>query len=176
MKKNIFLVSLLIVAIFVTGCGSKGTLVMQITDAPSDLNIEKALVTISNIEVHVAGAEETSGWVTVVEGAKTFDLMKLVGVTDLLGEAQLDVGKYTQVRLNLESAKVTIDSQEFDLEVPSDKLKLVKGFDIIAGETTKLTFDFDAKESIIATGAGDYKLKPTIKVLSETELNEKLKE
>ncbi len=175
---------LFIFLLFAAGCGSQqGTLVMQITDAPSDLNIEKALITLSSIEVHTAAVESqdenatnetASGWVTVVQEPKTFDLIQLVDVTALLGETLLPAGKYTQIRLHLDSAVITIDGQEFVLDVPSDSLKLVKSFDIIAGQTTTLTLDFDAQESVVATGNGDYRLKPTVKVLSETETEEKM--
>ncbi len=176
--KYIISVVLLVSLVLVMGCApaEKGTLVMQITDAPADLNIEKALVTISGVEVHLADGDEnaTTGWMTVVSEEQTFDLLQLVGVTELLGQTQLEAGKYTQVRLSVTSAKVTIDGMEYDLEVPSDKLKLVKGFDIVAGETTTLTLDFDAKESVVATGAGKYLLKPTIKILSEEETAAKM--
>ena len=177
MKYAISLI-LLVSLVLVMGCApaEKGTLVMQITDAPADLNIEKALVTISDVEVNFAGGDEnaTTGWMTVVSEEQTFDLLQLVGVTELLGETQLAAGKYNQVRLSVTSAKVTIDGTEYDLEVPSDKLKLVKGFDIVAGETTTLTLDFDAKESVVATGVGKYLLKPTIKILSEEETAAKM--
>ena len=59
------------------------------------------------------------------------------------------------------------DGVEHDLTVPSDKLKLVSSFDVLAGEETVLTLDFDAAESIKSTGAGEYKLQPTIKVVEE---------
>ena len=195
----------ILVLFLIIGCTpveEKGTLVMQITDAPADLNIEKALVTISEVQVHVAGedneevedavepevpetSEETetteeveeetkAGWFTVVAEEQTFDLMELVNVVDVLGQAELDTGKYAQVRLTLKEAKVTIDGEEHNLEVPSGKIKLVKGFDILAGETTTLTLDFDAQQSVIATGNGEYKLKPTIKILSEEETKDKM--
>ena len=56
---------------------------------------------------------------------------------------------------------------DYDLDVPSDKLKLTKGFDIVEGETTTLTLDFDAKESIKESGKDGYKLNPTIKIIQE---------
>ncbi len=36
------------------------------------------------------------------------------------------------------------------------------------GEITKLTIDFDAEKSVVKTGNEEYKLKPVIKVTSET--------
>lgn len=154
-----------------------GTLVMQITDAPSDFNISKAEVTISSVEVHksgVGGQENSTigaGWHMVVEETMVFDLIAIKDVREFLGEAELTPGKYTQIRLSLDKALVTIDGTEHDLEVPSEKIKLVKPFNMREGITTTLILDFDAQESIQSAGkeAGKdkYKLIPTIKVIED---------
>ncbi|MEM4271526.1 MAG: DUF4382 domain-containing protein [Candidatus Pacearchaeota archaeon] len=188
-KKGIGIIGIIVIAVLVIGAyfllfkgGNTGTLVMQITDAPpQDINIEKALLTISAIEVHMAaatGAAETNeseanatetkaGWIEVVKGPVTYDLIAIKDVKELLGEKKLEAGKYTQVRLKINKAVVTIDGVEYDLEVPSESLKLVKGFTITAGQTTTLTLDFDAQESIMQAGKGDYKLQPVVKIIQE---------
>ncbi len=49
-------------------------------------------------------------------------------------------------------------------------IKIVKGFDITANQTTELLLDFDATKSIVEPGTNNkWLLKPTIKVLSTTE-------
>lgn len=143
-----------------------GTLLMQITDAPPELNITKALVNISDVEVHLAGADE-EGWFTVVEEAKIFDLIAIENVTEFLGTEELSVGKYTQIRLNINEALVTINGTEYDLTIPSKTIKLVKSFNIEPNETTTLTLDFDAQESIHSAGVDKYIMRPTIKVIQE---------
>lgn len=170
--RKIILVSLLMLIVLISGCwqqAGKGTLVMQITDKAAEIDIEKALVTVSGIEVHKAGEkeEEEGNWFEAVKEAKTFDLITIKGVKEFLGTAELRAGKYTQVRLQVDKALVTIDGKEYDLTVPSDKLKLVREFEIAEGKTTTLTLDFDAKDSIYDAGKGDYKLKPTIKIIQE---------
>lgn len=176
-KKIITLISLAFILMVISGCSSQtntGVLELKITDAPAEFEIQKALVTISQVQVHKANSgenatnESESGWFTVVEETQTYDLMQLTnGVTDVLGTSELEVGKYTQIRLILERAVVTIDDVEHDLTVPSDKLKLTKGFTIEQNKTTTLTLDFDAKESIKANGKDEYKLNPTIKIIEE---------
>ncbi len=166
---------LLVTLIVFSGCSSQtqtGVLELKLTDAPADFVIEKALITISQVQVHKAGSdnesenESTSGWTTIVDEAQTFDLIQLTnGVTEILGSSDLDVGKYTQIRLSVDKALVTIDGVDYDLDIPSDKLKLTKGFTIEENKTTTLTLDFDAKESIKANGKDDYKLNPTIKII-----------
>ena len=107
------LVLLFIGTILISGCDQEprttGTLVMEITDAPSELNIEKALVTISNVRVHLAEDENVtdenstteSNWFTVVEKSQTFDLITIKEVKEFLGSAELNAGRYTQIRLEV---------------------------------------------------------------------------
>ncbi len=181
MKQNQLIAIALVVVVLLGGWylmkGGTGTLVLQITDAPPELNISRADVTISQVQVHMAAAGQggnstdnsttEAGWRTVVEGSQTFDLIAIRDIKEFLGEASLTPGKYTQIRLTLEQALVTIDGMEYDLNVPSDSIKLTKGFDIVEGETTTLTLDFDAKESVHAAGKDSYILRPTIKVIQE---------
>jgi len=160
--------------------GNTGTLRLQITDAPSSLNIEKALVTLSDIEVHKVesdanNANETIGnetnfttdWFVVVQGPLTYDLINITDIKELLGSKDLEAGKYTQVRLNVESAVVTIDGKEYNLSIPSNSIKLIHPFTIETNKTTTLTLDFDANKSILKTGNNVYELQPVIKIIQE---------
>ncbi|MCM2325848.1 MAG: DUF4382 domain-containing protein [Candidatus Woesearchaeota archaeon] len=173
MKKELLLIVLL--SILLSGCSNsnQGTLVMKITDAPSELNLEKVIVTVSSVEVHKAAEGESAdvetenGWTIVVDEPKTFDLIQIKDVKEFLGSTNLTTGKYTQVRLNVQSVLATIDGKEHDLKLPSQTLKLVHGFDIESGKTTSLLLDFDAQESIKAAGNDEYSIRPTIKITTE---------
>lgn len=111
------------------------------------------------------------GWYTIVEESQTFDLIALQDVTDVLGEEELTTGKYTQIRLTVEKANITINNdgeiEVHDLKIPSNKVKLIKPFWIYEDETTVLTLDFDVYESVHKTGNNKYMMKPTIKVIQE---------
>ena len=162
---------LVISASFFTGCVTteKGMLTLKITDAPGDLNISKALVTISYVEVHMGsgGNNSSAEWITVVNESQQFDLIQLENVTDVLGNSTLDVGIYTQIRLHISEALVTIDGEQYDLEIPSKTVKLVNQFIIQPGVTTTLILDFDIKDSVHKTGSDKYILQPTIRVIEE---------
>ena len=177
MKRPFLILLLTLVIITIAGCGpttQTGTLVLQITDQPN-LNIEKALVTISSVQVHIAGEEESNetnttteaGWFTVVDEAKTFDLIQIKDVKEFLGSAELQNGRYTQIRLDVGEALVTIDGTDYDLTIPSKTVKLVRTFTIEPNQTTTLTLDFDAQESIRSAGKDKYVMRPTIKVIQE---------
>jgi hypothetical protein len=173
MKKLLIIVIgiLLVGSSYLSGCieetKGEGTLILKITDKPGDLNITEAWINISSIQVHKSGNNTTAGWHTIVEEEKTFDLIKLRNVTAFLGKENLTVGNYTQIRLNVNKALVTINETEFDLTIPSRMIKLIKPFNITEGETTTLILDFDVNESVHKTGSDKYMFKPVIKVIQE---------
>ena len=112
-----------------------------------------------------------SGWITIINESQTFDLLALQNVTALLGEKNLTVGKYTQIRLTVASGNITINAsgniEEHTLIVPSDEIKLIHPFTISDNTTTVLILDFIVNQSIHQTGNGKFLLKPTIKIIQE---------
>ena len=161
----------MLLVVTVSGCtapeANTGKLVLQITDKPN-LDIEKADVTITNVQVHVpsSGENDSAEWITIEEGPLTFDLIQIQDVEAYLGEKQLPVGRYTQIRMDVVNALVTVNGTVHNLTIPSKTVKLVKSFEIKAGETTTLTLDFDAQESIHESGKDRYIMRPTIKVIT----------
>ena len=71
--------------------------------------------------------------------------------------------------MSVTAATITEDGTENEARVPSDTLKVVRGFTIQAGETTIATLDFDAEKSVVVQGTGRYQLKPVIKLLVRKE-------
>jgi hypothetical protein len=173
MKKIILLFTGILIAstAFLSGCvqEGEGTLVLQITDAPG-LNITEALVTMNNVSVHYVGIDQNGSvgeWIVIVEEQKTFDLIAIQDVKEIFDTEILQAGWYTQIRLQVESALVTIDGVQYDLEIPSKTVKLIKPFKIEDGQTTTLTLDFDVQQSVHKSGSDKYILNPTIKVIQE---------
>jgi len=166
-----------------------GVLKVLITDAPGDFDAVN--VTIAEVSVHFTDgdvmaeddstdtegdtvAEKVSaedGWVVINDQAQEFDLLTLSdGATDLLGDAELEAGYYSQMRLEISASEIVIDGESYPVKIPSGTLKLVHGFDIVAGETTELVVDFDASRSIHEKGnKGDYQLKPTVRLITKKD-------
>jgi len=178
MKEILTLVVILAGLVLLSGCvheENTGTLILQITDKTSDLNITQALVTISNIEVHLSagGTSEnetnntSAGWYTVVETPQTFDLIEIKDAKEFLGSANLTAGWYTQIRLHVDKALVTIDGVKYNLTIPSKTVKLIKPFQIKNNQTTTLILDFDAQKSIHETGNNKFIMQPTITITQE---------
>jgi len=104
---------------------------------------------------------------------KTVDLLQLSGIGDLLGEDEIETGKYTQIRVGVVRVEIVVDgvTEEVTLEpvqgavLPSGELKFIQNFEIEADETTVIIIDFDisADKSVVFAG-GKWLFKPTIKL------------
>ena len=169
-----------------------GTLQVLVTDAPPEKQVTSIIVTIAEVRVHRAMAEQEQEqgvtdnqtqeqeqeketqqdggeWITIEisKDAATFDLLTITGVEQFLGTSDVEAGKYTQVRLVIEDIKVGLAGEEELLEatLPSNELKLVHPFSVVEGETTILVIDFDAEKMVTITGDGKVIVKPVVKLI-----------
>lgn len=148
-----------------------GHIKLNMIDAPGDY--QQVNVHIVRVEVHRSDDGDTNdsgGWETISEDTMMVDLLTLTGGNALvLADTLLDAGHYTQIRLILgDMNTVMVDSVLHDLEVPSSEntgIKLIHGFDIETDALYQATLDWDAEKSIHQTGNGQYKMKPTIRVV-----------
>ncbi len=182
----------------IAGSAGTGSLSLSLTDNSTE-EYKAVYITIKYIEVHLGGNENKhSSWRKVdlptdpntglPEDRITLNLLELVnGVREDLGIVELRSGRYTQMRLIIDSvpddtinilsqnhpyANYVIDQSNppnaYELEIPSGfqtGFKIVGGFDINTNQTTELVLDFDACRSVVQAGAsGKWLLKPTVKV------------
>ncbi|MFC1874420.1 DUF4382 domain-containing protein [Chloroflexota bacterium] len=181
---------------------SNGEIKVYVTDAPPNQEVTSIKVAVSEVKVHLAKAgtvatetntdteitgdvtsedvttteEEAGGeWITIAldEAASTFDLLKIKGIEQFIGSNGVPAGKYTQVRMVVDTVQVALNNGELqDATVPSNELKIVRPFDVIEGEATILVLDFIADRMVTVTGKGEIMVKPVIK-LSVRQGNEK---
>ncbi len=176
----------------------QGTLQLLVTDAPPQKEVTAIELTISTIAVHAAqsqaelqepavtpGAstesesvengmvtgtnEATTGWITIdpAENA-TFDLLQIKDIEESLAAQLLEAGKYTQIRLTVEKARVGLNNGALqDAEVPSGTIKFVHPFEIKADGTTTLLFDFDADRSVTVSGNAKIIVRPVVKLMTK---------
>jgi len=170
-----------------------GTLQIMVTDAPPEEEVTSIMVTVESVEVHKAAAEqeqnqeqeqeqeqqesadnstnEEAGWLPldILAGNEMFDLLQIQGIEEVLAVAELEPGKYTQIRMTISNVQIRLgDGNLTDVILPSGKLKFVRPFDIVKGQTTALLFDFDAEKSINVIGSGQIMFKPVIKLSMTT--------
>jgi len=174
--KSIFFLSMLSFFVLI-GCSDQttnvdpvdpnGRLKMYLIDSPAAL--DSVIICVTRVEVHKAGNDSTSGWFVINDSTRYFDLLQLTnGASAILGDTSLPAGQYTQIRLFIGDGSYVIDQGiKYDLEVPSGSqsgLKLIHQFTIESNKLYELLLDFNVEKSIVITGNGQYKLKPTIKV------------
>jgi hypothetical protein len=151
-----------------TGCSlfqAPGTLKVSLTDAPAVENFQEVNVTISEVCISKATEDDTDNWITLSNTEQTFDLMTLTGgVLADLGVKDLAPGQYNQIRLIVTEANVKIGDVTYPLTISSGTVKLVNPFRIQSGITTELVVDFNAADSILKNGPGDYHMTPVIRV------------
>ena len=162
-----------------------GIIEVRVTDAPPKYTVTQIIVEISEdeeeggVQVHRADGEGGGVWETIdiLGGQNPFVLYPdLLGLEQVLAVGDVDAGKYTQIRMNLESVTVTYTytedgvPQENTVEaiIPNGELKFVRPFYVEEGGETTITLDFDADKSVAVTGAPDKVIfKPVVKLSIE---------
>lgn len=144
-----------------------GTLSISLTDAPAAY--DSVIIHFSKISAHI-----DSDWVHVMIEPKRVNLLEWTnGKTLLMGSANIPAGKYTQIRVIVDSAFIGVNGKVHDLDVPSGMktgLKLGPQFTIEEGSTYQMVMDFDAARSIVRMGPKHrphgYKLKPRVRIMT----------
>lgn len=142
--------------------GTTGQLVVRLTDAPGDY-VQAATVYVSKLSL-IGGTDTTGTRFTIDSSSQVFDLMALQnGVTAALGTATIPVGDYTQMRLKVDSARVTLKSgitiggqSTVSLRTPSAQQTGIKvnfsGPLHVAPGQTILVVDFDVARNFVFQG------------------------
>jgi len=149
--------------------GGEGSIRLILIDSPSTL--DSVVICFSRVEVHKSGSDTTEGsWSVINDSLRYIDILLLQnGASAVLGDTSLSAGKYTQIRLIVEDSNYVMENGiKYPLAIPSGTqtgIKLNHSFEIENGKLYELYLDFNVDKSIIITGNGQYKLKPTIRVV-----------
>lgn len=165
-----------------------GTVSLSITDAKPVLpdKVTNCFVTIDEVLAH----SPSGGWVSLpmVQTPYTIDLLEFTdGIsTKFVPPAQIEAGRYTQIRLSVIEATLRFfypaaglepeRTEDVTVTIPSENLKTDKNFDFqVTGSepaAVDITIDFDLSKSIVVEGpAGNpsYKLKPVLHIVETAE-------
>jgi hypothetical protein len=139
---------------------------IRVTDAPA--NFDQVNVEIIGIEVTGSG----TGTVALGVTPGIYNLLDFTGGVDtLIASGGIPAGKMQQVRLLLgANNSIVVDGVTYPLATPSamqSGLKLQVHRELVAGVSYSLLLDFDAAQSVVEQGNGQYSLKPVIRVVSE---------
>lgn len=172
------------ILMLLTACGGGGSgsnglsdepttaqLTLAITDAPVD---EADAIVVAFDGVELQGPEII---LIELDGVASINLLDYQeGEVALLFEDQeLPAGDYQWIRLSVVEADtyIEVEGQQYPLEIPSSAqtgLKLNQGFTLAAGGISQFTVDFDLRKSVHQEGTGDYKLRPTLRLVDDLEV------
>ena len=156
------LLAITLVSACTSATSQTGVVEVRAMDAPPT-GVSSIVVTTSNIQIHETDAPDDS-WITVVSQEKTFDLVAIQGAEVFLGSENVSSGNYTQIRLDVAKVIVTLDGKDITAKLPSDKLKVVRPWEVKAGQKTILTLDFEADKFVVITGNDAVEVKPVLKL------------
>ena len=154
-----------------------GVLEIQISSRITE-GFSAIVVTVSNLEVQEADAGEEEGWTSLFEDTvsgsgsvdpRTFDLIETGLGEKVLGFEVLPIGKYTQIRMDVDNVEITIQSADGSsttkiAELTGEKLKLVRKVNIEDQSKAILTVDFDAGKSLVTKYGGDFRFEPVFRL------------
>lgn len=174
MKKYLVIIPVVIAAIAITivscskdksGEGNPTTLKVRLTDNP--FNAEEVNVDIEQVRVKFS-EDSIQGWADLATNAGVYDLLGLQnGVDTLLAVGTIPTNTVKEIRFVLgDSNTIKIAGIVYPLTIPSGsesglKIKVNK---TLQASLDSLLIDFDAALSIHQNGAGNYLLKPVLKI------------
>jgi len=145
---------------------SEGELFIKIIDAP--INFQRLNIVVVYVSIHRIGGTEPFGW--------SFASTQTVGPINLLSlrngaSAQLllnkvPVGEYDQIKLRFGACTVMENGSESYLNyytTPNEHV-LNYDFEVLEGNQTQLTFDFDVSRSVSKIGSSYFIFTPVIRV------------
>jgi hypothetical protein len=153
--------------ILISSCTSdnqKSHLSVRMTDAPG--NYDAVYVDVQGVEVFGSNGKT----VKLNTNNRVYNLLNFSnGLDTLIATGDLEPGTISQIRLILgANNSVMVDSVVYPLQTPSAmqtglKLEVNKTFE--PGVSYVILLDFDASQSIVLQGNGNYLLKPVIRTI-----------
>ncbi len=140
---------------------------MYLTDAPAAYDAVN--INIQAVEINT----NEEGWHTyTLVHPGIYDLLHFSsGLDTIMISEDISPATISQIRLILgDGSNVVVDGVTYPLETPSAEesgLKLNVHYTLEAGLIYNFWLDFDAEQSIVEKGNGDYSLKPVIRVFTE---------
>jgi len=148
-----------------TGSASTTPMELRMTDATAAFDAVN--IDIQQVEVKT----EAGSTVLLNVSSGVYNLLDFANGTDtLIATGNIPTATVSQIRLILgNNNSVVVDGVTHPLNTPSAQesgLKLQVHTALQPGVTYRLLIDFDANQSIVTTGNGQYQLKPVIRVVT----------
>ena len=155
-----------------------GSISVSLMDRPID-GISELNITVTEFWVKPQG-NGPAFQLDMVATPVTVNLLEL-SVDDpavFIDRANIPAGTYNWLEMTIDDSNpmlanaVTDDGQmkDVDIDVPSDRVRLINNFDVEPNDSVRLLFDWDVRQGMTeAVGRDVYILKPVIRVLDVLE-------
>jgi len=154
---------------------------VSLMDAPVD-GVTAVYVKITSMWIKKEGGPAVQ--LPLTNTPMTVNLMELTdkNAAILIDEAVIEAGKYEWLAMDVAAERNVRDSyvmtktggeEEIELRVPSNRVRLVGGFEVPPNESVKLLFDWDMRQGLVyPPGQHQYMLKPAFRMLDVTAYGE----
>lgn len=132
-----------------------GSQTTYVKDTPQQ-NFSEVWIRFDEVQVHYAGNES---WITVFDGDRAIDLLQFneSGSKAFLGEANLSVGRYTHIKINVTEAWGIENGSETNITVTTNTARVAGTWNVTANSTTQVVIDVNLTRSLHKQGdGGDY--------------------
>lgn len=174
----------IIVTMLLTACSgggngsSTGTVSISLMDRPVD-DVTALFVTIVGVNIKSKGDGPAEA-LPMMESPMTVDLLSLTAdnAALLVDGAVVDAGEYAWIEFEIDDSDISkayaITTSggmvPMQIDVPSDKIRLVSGFTVAANQAVQILFDWEVNKGLThSVGRDLYILKPAFRVLRVDE-------
>lgn len=157
---------------------SNGTISVSLMDRPVD-GITELNITVTEFWIKPQGSGPAIQ-LDMVDTPVTVNLLEL-SVDDpaiFVDRANIPAGTYNWLEMRVDDSSSSATHamtdeglmREVDIDVPSDRVRLINNFEVGPNDSVRLLFDWDVRKGLTeAVGRGLYILKPVIRVLDVEE-------
>jgi hypothetical protein len=114
--------------------------------------------------LQVKRSEEPEAHIAVDIGL--VELLSLENTSQLLAAVDIEPGTFEHIMVELDQDASWVREKDSELQKPlqiaSETIKVLGGFEVTEGSETTVLLDFDAEQSVRQTGNGEWLLVPVI--------------
>ena len=182
-RKGIRVATLAALATVIGACSggsdsNNGTISLSLMDRPVD-GVEELYITVTEFWIKPQGSGPAFQ-LDMVDTPVTVNLLELTVEKPAIfvERANIPAGTYSWLEMtvddsNSSAAHAMTDEGKMilvDIDVPSDRVRLINNFEVEPNDSVRLLFDWDVRKGLTeAVGRGLYILKPVIRVLDVEE-------
>lgn len=154
----------ILVSVSLVACStptSQSSLAVYVSDAPADINsFDYVNVTFDSVRIF---PEDGQPQRVAVDNLSAVNLREVQGeARSYLLNSSVNPGNYTSMELYVDTVDASIDQEDVEVKVPSEKLQLNKPFAVAPGETTEFVFDIQVVLRGNEANNQGYILRPNI--------------